>query len=123
MHFLAAHALSRAAAGQRAVRFPMLERLPVIVGESHLPLQHLAHQPGDRGILLGGFSACPQSRLIRDSDRYIPCHESSVARKQCAPENNGTSHIRMSGGSDRRSSNSTAIPPAFFGFVPEKKCR
>jgi hypothetical protein len=27
-----------------SVRFPVLERLPVIVGQPHLPLQHLADQ-------------------------------------------------------------------------------
>ena len=68
----------------------MLERLPVIVSQSHLPLQHLTDQPGDRGVLLGGFSACPQSRLIRDLDGQILRHEVSVARQKCSRED-GTS--------------------------------
>jgi hypothetical protein len=42
MGFLAAQTFSRAGAGQRLVRFPMIERPPVFVDLSHLSLEHFA---------------------------------------------------------------------------------
>ncbi|MGD1098229.1 MAG: hypothetical protein ABSB35_40370 [Bryobacteraceae bacterium] len=46
MHFLTAQALRGPDAGKRAVRVPMIECPPVLVAPSHLPLKHLADQPG-----------------------------------------------------------------------------
>jgi hypothetical protein len=61
----------------------MIERPPVLVAQSHLALEHLADQPGERGILLGSLAASPENGLIRDSDGDVSSHESSVTRKKC----------------------------------------
>jgi hypothetical protein len=83
MYVLAAQTFSRANAGHWLVRFPMIERSPVLIAQSHLAFQHFAHQPGHRGALLRRLVPSPQNGLIRDPDCHVSAHESSVARKKC----------------------------------------
>jgi hypothetical protein len=82
MRLLAGQALGCPEGSPGAVRFPALERPPVIGGQSHLALEHLADQAGDGGVLLGCFSACPQSGFIGDSDGHVSGHGLSVARRR-----------------------------------------
>jgi hypothetical protein len=83
MRLLAGHALGSAGGGQWAVRFPVLERPPVIVGQPHLALEHFAGQAGERGVFLGCFSACPRSGFIGNSDGHVSGGGFSVARNKC----------------------------------------
>jgi len=83
MDILAAQTFSRANGRQRPVRFPMIEGPPVLIAQSHLAFQHLAHHPGHRRVLFYRLTPSPQNGLIRDPNRQILRHEFSVARKKC----------------------------------------
>lgn len=100
MRLWPAHPRGGSEGGERPGGAPTLERLPIVVRESHLPFPHAADETGDGFVLLRRFAPGPVGGLIGDLDGDV-----ALPRRQC-----GTKQVRIRKGRSGISLQVTAGP-------------